>query len=368
MKSKNVITVVITLIIGFSIGLMTGVTLTSPGMSLREAAGTIGRVDQYRNVRITQKDIELQNDLMEDAQRREAFIDYLTYEYTNNLQMKDNVRLALASSQDADNFRNSNSKTIEQLDQYSEFLDNARLRTLEAIGALRELGDKDKVAIHTILKDAGNTLAQNNLRSDVLFDFMLGVERFFETASPGEFPDLANAHDRIFANLVAENLVKGDRPTLNHLFTKEFLGDVERLGQQYTDSEQLEFYVDAEQLGKIMVWDAEQLESLGLHDAEQLGQILFDAEKLEGGLLDAEQMGSLIMDTEQMGMINLDTEQLGTMLNAGHPPLSDSEQLGFADSEQLGVWDAEQLGAIWDAEQLGAFRDASDQLQLIIPL
>lgn len=353
MKSKNVITVVITLIIGFSIGLMTGVTLTSPGMSLREAAGTIGRVDQYRNVRITQKDIELQNDLMEDEQRREAFINYLTYEYANNLQMKDNVRLALASSRDADNFRNSNSKTIEQLDQYSEFLDNARLRMLEAIGALRELGDKeDKVAIHTILKDAGNTLAQNNLRSDVLFDFMLGVEKFFETASPGEFPDLANAHDRIFANLVAENVVKGDRPTLNHLFTKEFLGDVERL----------DYYADSEQLGKIMVWDAEQMESLGFYDAEQLGQILFDAEKLEWGLMDAEQMGSLLMDTEQMGMINMDAEQLGALF--------DAEQLGVFDSEQLEFWDtSDQLQMqFWDAEQLGAFRDASDQLQLIIPL
>ncbi len=342
MKPKRVITVVISLMIGFSIGLMSGLTLTNPGMNLREAAGTIGRVDQYRNVRITQQDIELRNDLIEDEQRRENFIGYLTYEYVNNIQAGENVRLAMASSQSAGNFSTTNRKTMEQLGQYAEFLDNARLRILEAIGALQDLGEKDKVAIHTVLKDAGNVLAQNSLRSSVLFDFMMDVERFFQTTSPVEFPDLANAHDRIFASLVSENLIKGNRSTLNQLLTKELLGDMEILGA-YWDAEQLEFYVDSEQLGRIIAMDSESLGSL-LFDSEQLGQMLRNIE----------QLGRIIaMDSESLGTILYDSEQLGQMLR-------NSEQLGFFDSEQLGY-------LLYDTEQLGAFRDASEQLQLIVP-
>ena len=62
MKTKKSIVVTAGLLIGFVIGLMVGITLTNPGLSLMEAAGTIGKVDQYRNVRVTEKDIELRNE------------------------------------------------------------------------------------------------------------------------------------------------------------------------------------------------------------------------------------------------------------------------------------------------------------------
>ena len=319
MKSKRIITIVISLVIGFCVGLISGLSLTNPGLSLREAAGTIGRVDQYRNVRITQQDIELRNELAEDMERRDAFISYLAYEYARNVRTVENVGIAVRSGEAVGGFRTANLQTMEQLNQYVEFLDNVRLRILEAMGTLQDLGERDRVAVHSVLKDAGNALAQNSLREGVLFDFLLGVERFFKTASPGQYPELASAHDWIFASLVSDNLVKGNRPALEHLLAKRPLGEEDLLG----------------------AWDAERLRS----------QLLADNEKL--GFFDAEKLGRLpILDSEQLGRL----------------PILDSEQLGILfDAEQLGLfYDAEQLGILFDMEKLGVINDAGEQLQRII--
>ena len=342
MKSKQILTIVISVIVGFSIGLMSGLTLTSPGMSLMEAAGTIGRVDQYRNVRITQDDIELRNELAENAERRETFLNYLSYEYARNIQMGENVRFAIRSGESAGDFRTANPKTMEQLNQYDEFLDNARLRILEAIGTLQNLGERDKVAVHTVLTDAGNALAQNSLRDGVLFDFMRGVERFFKTASPSAFPELANAHDQVFTSLVSDNLIKGNRPTLENLLAKRPMGDENQLGFFDTEKFQLQLAADAEQLGTI--WDA-----------EQLGSIFFDAEQL-GFLANLE-----LLQLLGNAVIMLDTELLGLFANAEQLGLADAEQLGLANAEQL-----ELLGRIifFDAEQLGFLANA-ELLQLL---
>jgi hypothetical protein len=330
MKSKQIVTILISVIIGFSIGLMSGLTLTNPGMSLAEAAGSIGRVDQYRNVRITQEDIELRNELLEDETRREAFLGYLAYEYARNVRMGENVRLAIRNGDAAGDFRSANSKTMERLHEYDEFLDNARMRILEAIGTLHDLDERDKVAVHAVLKDAGNALAQNALRDGVLFDFMTGVEHFFQTASPDAFPGLASAHDHVFASLLSDNIVKGNRPTLEHLLAKRLIGDEGQLG----------------------IWDAAQLQAQLLADVEQLGY-----------MVDAEQLG--FWASEQLGRLPLlNAEQLGAFTDADQLGFYDAERLqGSWDSEKLGFNDAEQLGLLFDAEQMGAYSDAADQLQ-----
>jgi hypothetical protein len=341
MKTKKSIVVTIGLLIGFVVGLMVGITLTNPGLSLIEAAGTIGKVDTYRNVKVTEEDIELRNELLADASLREAYKNYLMYEYAANIKMVDNIQYAITAVEGVSGFKTSNAGTLEKLEDYAMFLDNARLQILEAIGTLDDLSDRGQIAIRSILNSAGNAMAQTAYRSTVLFDFINDVERFINTSGTEQYPDLAKAHDLLFANLLNTCIVNDNRPVLEHLVEKELL----------SDGEELALLSEALQMAVI-----QDTEKLSLHGAEQLQSSILNAASLFGMLQGSEQLGNIgFYDAENLGMVlgmNSQTRLMGSeMLN--------SEQLrgsGMLDSEQLrGIvfGNAESLNLFYAKEQLG---------------
>lgn len=320
MKTKKNIVVSIGLLIGFVIGLMVGITLTNPGLSLMEAAGTIGKVDKYRNVKVTEEDIELRNELLADSSLRVAYQNYLMYEYVFNVKMADDIQYSIAAANDINGFRASDPNTLESLEDYAQFLDNARLQILEAIGTLDDVANKGQIAIRSVLNNAGNVLAQTVYRSTVLFDFMNDIERFINTSGEAEYPQLAKAHDLLYANMLNSCIVNENRPILEHLLTKEILSDGEDLALHSEtlqmavawDSEQLKFYL-AEKLqdnilGSQILYsgftDSEQLRTITFYDSEQLSYMV-DSEQLRqmGGSFDMETLNSLLLGKEQLGLL-----------------------------------------------------------------
>ncbi|MDR4987505.1 MAG: hypothetical protein RG741_01545 [Bacteroidales bacterium] len=338
MKTPKILAVVFSIVIGFAIGLMVGLTLTNPGMSLREAAGTIGRIDQYRNVRVTASDIELRNELLSDEHMREAYRNYLAYEYASNIKMGEDIRFAILAGYDASDFRLKNRRTLNGLEDYAEFLDNARLRILEALTVITDLSDKDRVAIRTVLNNAGNALAQTQFRNGVVFDFMLGVERFFDTTPPAQHPELAKAHDQLFANVLMSTMVNDNRPVLEHLLAKELMDEDGELAQLDMETLRDKLLLDMGELQSIIglgeaslqaLLDNPALLSIGFLDQAGMLQFLqfFDAEQLQHfGILDSEMlqsfegvlnMNEVLRGSEMMrnseflrGQILFDTEQL----------------------------------------------------------
>ena len=382
MKTHKTILVIFSLVIGFAIGLMVGLTLTNPGMSLREAAGTIGRVDQYRNVRVTEADIELRNELLADENMREAYRNYLAYEYAANIKMGDDLRFAISAGREHADFRTNSARTLDRMEEYAIFLDNARLRILEAIGTLSDLSDRDRVAIRTVLNSAGSAIAQTQVRNGVVFDFMTDVESFFKTHPKAEFPQLALAHDQLFANMLMHNIVNDNRPVLEHLLAKEVMDEDGEFAQLDAETLRMIILNDAGNLRDIaflnealldfVIMDIEALRvNFRVQDAEHLRDLTrFDAEQLRHfGILDAENLRRLTtLDSEQLNdvMSFLD----GVMLDDASA--FDFERLAAFDIEQLiaaiPLFDAEQLRdmGITDASQLrDAFLD-NEQLRFKI--
>jgi hypothetical protein len=341
MKTKKSVAVSIGVLIGFVGGLLIGISLTNPGMSLMEAAGTIGKMDAYRNVKVTEQDIELRNELLTDASLRESYREYLTYEYAANVKMTDDIRYALQEVDRTQGFRSANARTMERLEDYTLFLENARLQILEAIGVILELDEHNQVAIRQVLNDAGNVLAQTTYRSTVLFDLMEDINAFFQTNAKEEFPQLALAHDRLFANLLTACLVSDNKPVLEHLLDKElmteneslallsntlqsaFLADLDQLSDKQSrlaGSERLSaFMADSSPLLQVlqdigMLAGAEGLADIPLFDSEQLGSIMiiFDAENLrEGTGLGSQSLaGSIFYDASRLSDMMQSKEQL----------------------------------------------------------
>jgi hypothetical protein len=405
MKKQKTIFIILGLVIGLVVGLAAGLALMNPGMtgiSVWEAAGTIGRVDQYRNVRVTEADIELRNELLADSTMREAYRNYLAYEYAANIKMGDDLRFAIAAGREHEGFSTYNARTLDRMEEYAMFLDNVRLRLLEAIGTISDLSDRDRVAIRTVLNSAGNALAQTQRRNGVVFDFMADVEGFFETNPKAEFPQLALAHDQLFANLLMHNIMNDNRPVLEHLLAKEVMDEDGEFAQLDAETLRAQVLFDMENLKDIVfkneafrdmviadiaalnnnfrVQDAAHLRDMGLFDASQLNLLVMlnaeavrniaalDSEKLKDALLfldaamlkgsagtfDAEQLRAImtILDAEQLRAIMtiLDAEQLRDMgitdASQLRDAMLDNEQLRnalFLDGEQLRWWDAPLL-------------------------
>ena len=321
MKSKKIIQILAGVVIAFVAGVMLGITLTNPGMSLSEAAGTIGRVDQYRNVRITEADIELRNEFLSDETLRETYIQYLTFEYSNNIQMADNVRYALEAARTAPDFRATNSATLKQMEDYAIFLDNVRLNILEALSVISDLSDRDRVAIRTVLNTAGNAVSQTITRSNAIFNYLRGVEVFFDEAPQADFPQLVNAHDRLFTNLMAINLINDNRPVLEYLLAKGMMDEDSELAQLNMESLQGIVIGDAEKLKffnqetlQDVLQNMDQLRSSLLMDGQQLQQMLRSGQNLNAEALQAinsEALQALNMQALQ-GSLLFDVENLGT--------------------------------------------------------
>lgn len=229
MKPKTNLIVAAGFLISFVAGVIVGLALSNPGMSVIEAAGTIGKVDKYRNVRVTDLDIELRNDLLADTSLKEAYKSYLLFEYTANIKMADNIQFAIEAASQIEGFRATNAQSLGRLEDYAYFLDNARLQILEAIATLDGLNGKSPIAIRTVMNNAGNAMAQTTYRSNVLFEFISAVERFFDTENKESYPDLALAHDLLFANLFIASIVNENTPALNYLSGRELFTENESL-------------------------------------------------------------------------------------------------------------------------------------------
>lgn len=370
MKTKKSITITIGLLIGFVAGLMVGITLTNPGLSLIEAAGTIGKMDSYRNVRVTEQDIELRNELLSDASMKDAYQQYLLYEYTINVKMADDIHFAILESDRIPGFRSVNSRTMNRLEDYAMFLDNARLLILEAIGVINELDGRSQVAIRTVLNNAGNALAQTTYRSTVLFDFIDGVQQFINLNGKETHPQLALAHDKLYANLLAACLVNDNRPVLEHLLERDVLTEDESLA------------LNSEALMAQLLNDASQLSSSSalLSNTEQLQGIVFNSTLLlDMGMLEGVQQlssASFLSNTEQLSAFTqtLRAFEISSVQQLSALSMLDAEQLGsqvIRDAEFLGVFNATMLQGIqqlsssadlFNAQQLNSFPGASDQL------
>ena len=319
MKLKTNLIVAAGFLISFVAGLIVGLALTNPGMSVIEAAGTIGKVDKYRNVRVTEQDVELRNDLLADTSLKEAYKNYLLFEYTANIKMADNIQFAIEAASQAAGFRAAHAQTLGKLEEYAYFLDNARLQLLEAIATLNDLTEKSNIAIRTVMNNAGNALAQTTYRSNVLFDFIFAVEGFFDSVDKETHPELALAHDLLFANLFIASIVNENTAAMQSLSGKEL----------FTENE-----------------------SLALKEGMIQNIVALDAERLRTGFTDQESLLNAILNSEQLNTIYL-TDQILALQFAASEQLNN---IGFFDIETLQVYlDTEQLGFYSHGELLEFF-------------
>ncbi len=362
MKTQKPLIVALSLVIGILVGLIAGFILTDPCRDVQDVAGTIGRVEHYRDVQISEADIDLRNQFLDDAEMLESYEMYLGFEYTTNLRQAENARFAMLAARQHNEFSVMNRRTLEQLEDYTRLLDNARLRILEALGVINDLENREGVAIRTVLNRAGNAIAQTQIRGNVLFDYLTAVEDFFHTHPQADYPALTRAHDEIYATLLMHNIIRDNKPVLDHLLAKNLMNEDGELAQldneavlNYVimDAARLQMqFLDQEALQAISLWDQHNLDAIPLFDQNVLGMYLQDQETLQDmGLWDQQTLNLLILFDQE----NLSAYELFDQGVLGNHILFDQETLQsfvIRDQEMLSSLDQETFQSIADQDVL----------------
>ena len=76
MKKRNGLLLTLAVIASLAIGFLIGIMVDIPKTDNTQVAGTIGKIQNYKNVKITEQDIQLKNELMADSVLLKAIGNY----------------------------------------------------------------------------------------------------------------------------------------------------------------------------------------------------------------------------------------------------------------------------------------------------
>jgi hypothetical protein len=328
MKNKTKFIITFGIILAFAVGFLAGITTEYPKPKNTEGlAGTIAKVKKFNNTKATEEDIKLRDELIKDSSKLEAVKQLVTYQYANSISRKELIDNAIEAAKEDTEFYSNNSFTIDELEKYSEYLENSRMELLITIAALEKAKENNPVVTRNTLNQAINIITQTKYRNTSVLEF---TEKLYT-----------------YINNNSESVSQELRDSFNSLATNEFRDAI--LTRNTTAAKSLAQYnikPDGSSLNLI-----ESTKSVANSDLEKLAMVsgTFDSEKL-GFYVDSETLNTGFTDRLSAIMIILDTEKFGVFY--------DSDNLSaFMADKTLGSstnpnWDSEKLGTIWDSEKL----------------
>ncbi len=297
---------VLTLIVGFLAGLL----VNFPPTDESELAGTVGKINNYRNVKVSENDLLLRNELLGDEELSGQLQQYFSLHFLNTADLSEKVTSAVAAARSAGDFSSLYGKEVDELDQLGLFLGEARKDLLLVLSALEDLPEIDQQSIGLLINNATNALAQVNFREQKVLGFVDAAGAFLKEKGADNFPELARAHDLLLLGQARSALISDDKLKLKVLDGQSLLSSGDSLLNQFSP-------------------DGDQLRNLALNDLQSLGDLVPDKEKL-----------STALDVELLGLLSKPGPLGLTLANEklGQGPVFDTEKLGLGrESEKLGV-------------------------------
>ncbi len=313
MKKKKgslyILTIVVSLVVGFLIGTL----IDSPRTDNTQLSGTIGRVQNYKNVKITEEDLDLKNDLVADTIMLHALTAWFNYYYVSAISQGDKIQYALDQIQPLETYQKYAGVVLSDMAGYRTFLENTRPDLLLA----NAMALNDKMVMQYFQK-----------------------KKLFTDEIQGSFG--VDLKEVVVEDLSRLNAVYADQTALNLLVILRdasgvgdfpIIQDVALIGRQFLLNETaLQFYCsNMSELGYINK-NSGTLENM---QDLSLGGVMFimDAAGELGACLDKENLGD-------MGVF--DKANLGSA--------------GFLNAQKLGIWNVTHLeGFVGSAQKLNEF-------------
>lgn len=325
MKKNKTLAVLIP-ILALVVGFITGQLVSFPPTHESELAGTVGKLSNYRNVKISENDLLLRNELLGDEELASKLQHYFSLHFLNTADLSEKVTSAVAASRSAGDFSTLYGKQVNDLDQLGPFLAEARKDLLLVLSALEDLPESDQQSIGVLINNAANALAQINFREQKVLGFVEAAGAFLDEKGTVNFPELVRAHDLLLLGQVRSALLSDDNLKLKVLDGKSLLSRGDSLPGQFSP-------------------EGDQLRKLALTDMQGLGDLVSDKEKVFA-CLDVELLGimskpgplGIVMDRDKLGIV-MDRDKLGIMSKPGSLGIvMDRDRLNdFLNKSALGI-------------------------------
>ncbi|MDP2238236.1 MAG: hypothetical protein Q8J88_17550 [Bacteroidales bacterium] len=275
-------------VLTLTIGVLMGLFIDLPKTKNDELAGSIGKVDRFRNVQITEDDILLRNELVEDTAKRTQYEKYLLFNYYQALKTSSDVERVLAIATAEIDFDKVYYPYSNALTNFKTYLESARVDILSALNLILTIDENQKVPVVTYLNQAQNAIARIRNHDQVLINYMNAMATYIESNPESNLDDLNDAHDILAMNVMHSALLTQNKPVLTYLEKKKLMNEKEGMTELVAEASmksfmQDHFISDVESLNAInsvnvlqgiVITDIENLQSVVLSDIEAINSAL----------------------------------------------------------------------------------------------
>jgi len=308
MKTKTRIFIALGLISAMVIGFLIGINVNYPSVNSNYTTGTIGKINNYRNIKLSDADLKIHNNLISDTARVRQIKNYYNFYYLNALQMSVIIDGAIKEANSAIKFKEKNQIIIDELARYETFLSSARTDLLLALSALNSSKDLDPSLFMILTSQANNVVVQINYKNKYIVRFIDDVDAYVKENPSTDCGGLKKYHDILATKEAFNAAMTGDKVLLKYFDKKPLFGKKEDM--------QLNFQ---NQLDILMQNDVKILNLNAGQDKKAL-LVICSTDRLNTTLLDVKSL-NYFYDSEVLG--SYDVERLGML------PISDAERLGY---------------------------------------
>lgn len=351
MKRTKKIYLAATAIAALAIGFVIGISVNYPNVNNNEISGTIGKVNKYRDVQMSEADIQLRSELLDNKQLRQRYEDYYAMHYTLTAIQSERIDFAIEAARQNELFANNNTNTIKQLELFRNKLDETRASLLMANAAIKSLTPDITGIVMDAINNANIAIAQIDFNNAAVIAFVEALNNFILDRDGKVEAKLLEAHDLLTMNQLTKALLTNNKPMLKYLDKKSIYTQQETMGAVNASSKLKMLPTDKERL--YVYLGQETLDFLPINSTESLKLTYNDINKLESNLYDTEvlKFGFPSHSNSLQDVSLLNTEKLNAINNQEflNSFLADSEFLKgitFFNQEQLGLYNHEALN-VW---------------------
>ena len=233
MKKSTKLIIGLIIAISFAAGFLIGIMSNVSPEKESNLAGTIGKINNYRNVKISDNDIKLRNDLMKDEKLIKKYKDYYNYQYSVNARLGLAVDDALEASAKIPDFASAYNKEIGAITNFKNFLKEARKDLLAILSVLNNIYESDQISISSLLNNANNSIAQISYRQSAVTDFIAIIESYLSGKNSHDYSQLKKAHDMLLMNQFTNAVISQNKPLLKYLDNKSFFATTTEFKNEY---------------------------------------------------------------------------------------------------------------------------------------
>ncbi len=382
MKKKNGSLFILIIVISLVVGFLTGTLVDFPKTDNIQLSGTIGRVQNYKNVKITEEDIELKNDLVSDTVMLNALSAWFNYYYVSAVSQGDKIRYALDQIEPLEPYKEYAGVVLLDVAGYRTFLENSRTDLLLAVAMVKEPGEIHPVLLRNTIVQANNVISRMSHRKQSVLDLIDNMGSYLEAQGTDPDGTLAGVHAVLTMDQLANAMALNDKMVIQYfqkkkLFTDEIQGSfgVDLKALVVEDLSRLNAINDQSALNLLIILDKDNIGSSQIvSDAALIGrQFLLNETALQYYCSNMNELGYINSSSTLENMQDLSLGGIMFIMDAA------GELGGFFDKNKLGmvsdhqslegsrilITDVEKLGFL-NVNQLGAINDKMSGLGVIV--